>query len=34
VWFYVGTLLWLIVFAFGLVAQFTRGKEMYRRQRT
>ncbi len=34
VWFYLGTLLWLILFAFGLVAQFTRGKEMYRRKRT
>lgn len=34
VWFYVGALVWLILFAFGLVAQFTRGKEMYRRQRT
>jgi hypothetical protein len=34
VWFYVGTFLWLVLFASGLVAQFTRGKEMYRRRPT
>ncbi|RJP67406.1 MAG: DUF4203 domain-containing protein [Candidatus Abyssobacteria bacterium SURF_17] len=31
VWFYVGLLVWFVLFTFGLVAQVTRGKEMYRR---
>lgn len=33
VWFYLGMVSWLILFALGLVTQFSRGKEMYRRAR-
>ena len=31
-WLYLGLFSWLVLFAAGLAAQFTRGKEMYRRQ--
>ena len=33
IWFYAGVFLWLLLFASGLAAQFTRGKEMYRHRR-
>jgi len=29
-WFYLGLLIWLVLFASGMLAQFRRGKEMYR----
>jgi hypothetical protein len=32
-WFYVGAFFWLVLFVAGVVAQFTRGKEMYRAPR-
>ncbi|UCD58845.1 MAG: DUF4203 domain-containing protein [Candidatus Hydrogenedentota bacterium] len=32
IWFYLGMLLWLILFVCGLATQFSRGKEMYRRR--
>lgn len=32
-WFYLSLLAWLALFGLGLWAQFTRGKEMYRRHR-
>jgi hypothetical protein len=31
-WFYVAFLAWLVIFGLGLWAQFTRGREMYRRR--
>jgi hypothetical protein len=34
IWFYLGVLVWLILFASGLGTQFVRGKEMYRHSRT
>lgn len=33
IWFYVAAAIWLLLFLFGMFAQFTRGKEMYRRPR-
>jgi hypothetical protein len=33
IWFYLGILLWLILFISGLTTQFLRGKEMYRRSK-
>jgi hypothetical protein len=33
IWFYLSFLVWLMLFALGLWAQFSRGKEMYRRNR-
>lgn len=32
-WFYLSLILWMVIFGLGLWAQFTRGKEMYRRRR-